>query len=195
MTNPIIIKWTPRTHHMFSGETQREIATLLTTVTVIPYELLWLIAEYLPHKNEIVIQKHKDGSIWHFQLGKLHRERDLPAIEYPESGRQEWWWKGQKHRAFDRPAIIVPEGDEEEWWVDGKRHRINGPAIIHKVMMVEEWYLEGKLHRLDGPAVIDDFNQIEAWYKEGRRHRDGGPAYLDNKNKIVKYFLEGVEQN
>ena len=62
--------------------------------------------------------KDKDYSI-------LHRENDLPAIEYYDGAKA--------------------------WYVNNKRHRENGPAI-ELTSGTKHWYLNGKPHRESGPA-------------------------------------------
>src|SRR5437879_3441415 len=78
--------------------------------------------------------------------GYLHRDNDLPAIEW-QGGKREWYQNGSLHRENDKPAVEF----------------LNG----HK-----EWHRNGYLHREDDkPAKIDKFGD-KWWYKSGELHRD-----------------------
>ena len=57
----------------------------------------------------------------------LHRENDLPAIEY-NAGTKEWCLNGKLHRENDLPAHEGFDG-AKYWFINGERHRENGPAI------------------------------------------------------------------
>ena len=63
---------------------------------------------------------------WYNDKGKLHRENDLPAIEWTD-GSKEWWLNGKLHRENDLPAIEYSDGTKF-WYLNGKFHRENGPA-------------------------------------------------------------------
>lgn len=66
---------------------------------------------------------------WTFR-GKLHRENNLPAIEWT-GGTREWYHRGKRHRDNDLPAIESYNGDRG-WYQRGKLHRDNDlPAIQH----------------------------------------------------------------
>jgi hypothetical protein len=47
---------------------------------------------------------------------KLHRDGDLPAVEY-SNGDLEYWLYGKRHR-LDGPAVII--GDKQYWFKDGE---------------------------------------------------------------------------
>ena len=100
------------------------------------------------------------------EFGQLHREGDLPAVEW-EDGGKEWWVEGKRHRSNDLPAIIYESGGKE-------------------------WHFEGKLHREEGPA-IELSNGAKAWYVNGQLHRIGGPAreYADGN---VEWWVNGVRK-
>jgi antitoxin component YwqK of YwqJK toxin-antitoxin module len=59
-----------------------------------------------------------DGSKFWYKNGKLHREGDLPAVEYPD-GSKFWFKNGQYHREGDLPAKEYPDGTKE-WFKNGQ---------------------------------------------------------------------------
>lgn len=104
--------------------------------------------------------------------GQLHRENDLPAIEWA-CGKREWWVHGRRHRDNDRPA--VDNSCSTEWWVDGKLHReYDLPAVV-RFNNTQEWYKHGRRHRdNDLPAMVWGGGQgAQEWYVDGQLHRDG----------------------
>lgn len=135
-----------------------------------------------------------------YKNGKLHREKDKPAIYTTTSimdGRndtsfREWYIDGQLHRTTDA-AHICP--DCVAWYKDGKLHRIGGWA--YKDRTEEKWCIDGKLHRYTGPAHIKTYNNhrtVNTWYKNNIVHRDDGPAIIDSGNSTYKeyYYQNGV---
>jgi len=88
---------------------------------------------------EYKVEVDDNNAIWRLD-GKLHREGDLPAIEY-ENGDNIWYVNGKLHRENDKPAIESTNG-YKQWYVNGKHHRTNGAAIEWSDGS-KEWYLEG----------------------------------------------------
>jgi len=84
------------------------------------------------------------------------------------------------------------------WYKYGKLHRINGPALIERLIdrnkTTESWYKNGKRHR-DGelPAVIIhyDGSVSKRWYKNGKLHRINGPAVI-GCNGSQLWYKNGV---
>ena len=114
--------------------------------------------------REYVVKVEDNGDTrWHQKQldGKLllHRENDLPAIEYA-NGNKYWLLNGQYHRD-NGPAVEYADGTKF-WYQNGQYHRDNGPAIEcangHKY-----WYKSGKLHRDNGPAM-EYPDGYKAWY-------------------------------
>lgn len=105
-------------------------------------------------KEEVEVKEYKDNygktvcKEWRKE-GKLHRDGDLPAVEYIRGSKQ-WWKNGVPHRDGDLPAVIYANG-RKEWWKHGKRHRDNGPALEDS--KGKYWFKEGKRHRDNGPAI------------------------------------------
>ena len=145
-----------------------------------------------------------DGTKKWYKNGLLHRENDLPAIEWV-SGTKEWYQNGLLHRENNEHAIRWSNGDKE--WLNNLRHRSRGleddfsdlgndssdiveaddkeyytTNIIHlrSKPAIEEadgtnkWYMNGLLHRIDGPA-IERIEVTEEWYINGK-------LQLKNKN-------------
>ncbi|HBG35915.1 MAG TPA: hypothetical protein DDW88_02450, partial [Treponema sp.] len=73
----------------------------------------------------------------------MHRENDLPAVEYA-NGDKEWWKNGQLHRDNDKPAIEDKNG-------------------------TKKWYINDKLHREGDLPAVEWSNGDKDWYKNGKR--------------------------
>jgi hypothetical protein len=83
--------------------------------------------------NEVYIYKLFD---------KIHREEDLPAVEYI-NGDKHWFNNGKLHRTNDKPAIECISGNKY-WLKNGKLHRDKDlPAIVEK-NGARRWYKDGK---------------------------------------------------
>lgn len=72
--------------------------------------------------NKVIINnvKHKvykieENSFFYFVNSKLHRENDLPAIEW-EDGSKIWAVHNQIHRNTPKPTIIWAFGKVEYYW-------------------------------------------------------------------------------
>ena len=116
--------------------------------------------------------------------GKLHREEDLPAVEYMTGGI-EFYYNGHLHR-IGLPAAIYSYGNKQ-WWMHGKRHRENGPAVEWSDGY-KEWWVHGKRHRIGGPAV-EYANGSKFWWVNGVLHRSNGPAaeYADGTKEYWRH--------
>ena len=57
-------------------------------------------------------------------------------------GTKMWWLNNKLHREEDLPAIEFFSG-AKHWCLDGKLHRINGPAI-EMATGNKLWYLDGE---------------------------------------------------
>ena len=60
----------------------------------------------------------KNGNLFWYREGKIHRDGDQPAIIYA-NGIQKWYKDGKVHRDADKPAIIYVNGTQL-WYTDGK---------------------------------------------------------------------------
>jgi hypothetical protein len=80
-------------------------------------------------------------------------------------GTKEWWQKGKLHRDSDLPAIEYADG-QKEWLKNGQHHRLHQPSVICQ-NGAKLWHLNGQLHRNDGPAV-EDYNGNCQWYQNGK---------------------------
>ena len=101
------------------------------------FELNKVLSSFNLHNREITQIKQKiyanrlkiikdTNSIKYYIENKLHRENDLPAIEYFDG--TEYWMLNNKYHRNNGPAIITSNGTLE-WWQHGVRHRNNGPAV------------------------------------------------------------------
>lgn len=77
------------------------------------------------------------GYVEYYKNGKLHRDNDLPAIEY-ENGDKLWYIDGELHRENDKPAAVFKNG-VCKWYKHGKLHRESGPAVVYSNGKVEYW--------------------------------------------------------
>jgi antitoxin component YwqK of YwqJK toxin-antitoxin module len=92
--------------------------------------------------------------VWH-KKGKLHRERDKPAIiiyQKKKTMRKHWLKNSRSHRDEDKPAIIdYHENGKvklEAWCKNGHEHRYNDePAVIaydeNGKISKKEWFNNG----------------------------------------------------
>ena len=69
--------------------------------------------------------KDKHGDIYHYKLGRLHRE-DGPAVDCKD-GHKQWWINGKLHRE-DGPAVEYMNGN--------KRYYLHG--ILQKETALKE---------------------------------------------------------
>ena len=161
-----------------------------------------------------------DDVFWFNDEGQLHRENDLPAIEFG-NGSKEYWKNGVQYNAKPAPSIRVEpmsKGSDREkvkiinadgsvgwgvhdslgnmFWYDiaGHRHRDGDlPAAIYDGG-AKVWYKHGVKHRdTDNPALIWPSGKKE-WYKDGKLHRDRklGPAVI-NADGSKEWWLKGRE--
>ena len=68
------------------------------------------------------------GNQFWFKDGKLHRDRDLPAI-VGWDGDKSWWRHGLCHRDGDLPSSVYADG-AQRWTKDAQLHRDIGPAMV-----------------------------------------------------------------
>jgi hypothetical protein len=91
---------------------------------------------------------------WTNMNGKLHRDDDLPAIEYTNGGKS-WYINGEQRRENDLPTAVFGNGNTV-WHINGKLHRLGGlPAIIH-TNGNKWWYIYNKSY---------SYEQVINYYK------------------------------
>ena len=73
--------------------------------------------------------------------GKLHRDNDLPAVEYNDETK-EWHKNGKIHRDNDLPAHIDADGTKE-WYKNGLLHRDNGKNTVEYGHNVSVQWVDG----------------------------------------------------
>lgn len=101
-----------------------------------------------------------------YRNGIMHREMDLPAIEWNSGKYKEWHINGQLHREGDLPAVVGYDGCKA-WFKFGLRHREGDlPAIVQESVS-ESWWVNGRRHRENGlPAVIES-SGLKEWWVDG----------------------------
>ena len=123
-------------------------------------------------------------------FGQRHRDDGLPAYEHGGDGSKEWWVNGKLHRDGDLPAIEWGDGDKS-WWVRGKLHREGGlPAVVEN--RCKQWWVNGKLHHDNDLPATEYANESREWWVNGKLHREGGlPAVELGDYKV--WWLNGRE--
>ena len=178
------------------------------------------LAEYNPPKDGKIIREYRIGNKLHnidgpavewlngekfwFQNGKLHRDNDLPAIEYANGdsyerelcsiqsgteGSKQWYQQGKCHRDNDLPAIEWVNGTKE-WYQNGKLHRDNDLPAIQYCNETKEWHQNGKLHRDNDLPAIEYINGYKEWWINGKHQRDnrgGKMLRFGQQWEILKY--------
>jgi hypothetical protein len=105
-------------------------------------------------------------------------------IEYKvvvDDGSTRWRVNGLLHREGDLPAIEYSDGSKE-WWLNGLPHREGGPAVewVGSVCGLNKgfaaWLSNGLLHREGDLPAMEYTDGGKRWYKNGLLHRDNGPA-------------------
>ena len=83
----------------------------------------------------------RDGSKRWYVNGLLHRDNDLPAIEYL-NGDKYWFVNGKRHRDNDLPAIECLDG-YKRWFLNGKCHRLGGLPATEYANGSKYYYIYG----------------------------------------------------
>ena len=98
---------------------------------------------------ETVSIMYPSARVWNLpDIGKFHREYDLPAVISASIGRR-WYKYGKLHRRDDSPAHIGANGTKA-WYQHGQLHRDTEgpdgnvlPAVIYSTG-TKEWFLRGE---------------------------------------------------
>ena len=132
-----------------------------------------------------------DGTKEWYKNGLLHRDEDLPAIEYA-GGYKSWWKDGKLHRDGDLSAI--EDFEQKRWYKNGLVHRDNGLPAIEWVDGSKEWWVKGERHREGGLPAYEgsDYGPLcfpsdghREWYIYGRElSEEQGLAYFNFCQKI-----------
>lgn len=105
-----------------------------------------------------------DGTKKWYQKGLLHRDGDLPAVQY-YNGDKEWYQRGLLHRDNDLPSVERSDGSKR-WYQKGALHRENDLPAIMIPGIVDRWLQHDVLDRKNGPAVIWCSGMME-WSRDG----------------------------
>ena len=122
---------------------------------------------------------------------QLHREGDLPAIEWA-NGDRHWWINGKRHRDNGLPAIENADGDKF-WFRNGLVHRDNGLPAIEWANGDRHWYVNGKRHRNDGLPASEQMNGSKHWYVNGKRHRANGLPAIELPSGYKEWWVKGIQ--
>ena len=95
----------------------------------------------------------------------LHRDNDLPAIEYA-SGDKFWYQNNLIHRDNDLPAIEWDNGDK--WWHQNDLlHRDNDLPAVEWANGDKRWYQFGLRHRDNDLPAAEYISGYKCWFKSG----------------------------
>jgi antitoxin component YwqK of YwqJK toxin-antitoxin module len=106
---------------------------------------------------EYTVRVYKYSTEWRLD-GKLHREGDLPAIEYA-NGAKSYYKNGSPHREGDLPAVEWVNGDKT-YYKNGKRHRENGAAIEWADGSKEYWLDDEELTKPEWQARVNPAKEL-----------------------------------
>ena len=120
------------------------------------------------------VVENSNGSRYYYRDGKLHREKDKPAIEYSE-GSIAYYRNGKRHRDGG-PAIKNP-GKHEMWYQDDKLHRDDGGPAITELDGKKLWFQNNKPHRIDGPAIVYPDGTVEYWINGEKTYKEAVEVY------------------
>ena len=108
------------------------------------------------------------GNIYWYKYGKVHRDRDQPAVIFADETKH-WYWNGERHRDCDLvPALVEYASGAKSWYWHDELHRMDKPAMINS-SGDKSWYWHNKRHREnDQPALVEWINGKKSWYQYGK---------------------------
>jgi hypothetical protein len=107
----------------------------------------------LVKKPFIYIHKDHRKTIRHYLNARLHRDVDLPAIEWA-NGDKLWYISGKCHRDNDLPAVEWADGTKK-WYISGKCHRENDLPAVDYANGTKVWWFSWKMHRENDLPTIE----------------------------------------
>ena len=93
-----------------------------------------------PDKNGCYI--NEDGDKWYYKNNKVHRDGDLPAMEF-SNGDKSWLRNGLRHR-IGGPAIEYSDG-EKFWCLFGSHYSEDDYNKVISNLPLVYWKNRGKL--------------------------------------------------
>ena len=102
---------------------------------------------------------------WISSNGEVHRDGDLPAVEWPD-GQKEWYRNGLLHRDGGQPAVELSHG-------------------------TKLWYQNDELHRDGDLPAIEYVNGTKKWYRNGQPHRDGNQPAVEWSDGTKEWWVNG----
>jgi hypothetical protein len=146
--------------------------------------------------------EYTSGTKRYYRDGVLHRDNDLPAVEY-DNGSREWWVHGKRLRWDPRsPTEILCDptnynvaGTRIWHSLDSKKHRDDdNPAVIH-ADGTKEWWFNGQRYRGNGLPTIETGDGQKLWHnRSGKLHRRGLPAVI-GPNGSPEWWFNGLRQS
>lgn len=125
---------------------------------------------------------------------KLHRDGDLPALEYA-NGDKEWYQNGNLHRDGDLPAV-ENASCSKEWYQNGKCHRDSDQPAVEYEDGSKEWYQNGEHHRDGDQPAIEYASGRKSWYKYDKKYTHKQIVnYYSQLTYFGKYCLRKIKMN
>ena len=134
------------------------------------------------------------GTKRYHKNGKLHRDGDLPAIEYV-NGRKEYYKNGERHRDGDLPAIEHVNGSKY-YYKNDNLHRDGDLPAIEYPDGSKHYYKNGELHRDGDLPAIEWQDGSKEYYKNGIEHTKEQVEFMTRmeKKRIMKIFRDWYDK-
>ena len=115
-----------------------------------------------------------DGGWEHRVNGRIHSCDPLPALVY-DGGSLKWFKYGKVHRDKDLPAVVWCDNHNneytQEWFRNGEAHRDGDMPALTTKYGTQMWHKHGPLHRdNDLPAIIW-WDGSREWFQHGHRYK------------------------
>lgn len=150
----------------------------------------WYKNGKLHRDDDLPAIEYTDGHKMWYKNDEIHRDGDLPAIEYA-NGSKKWYKDGLLHRDGDLPAVEYYEDGDKMWYKNGVLHRDgDNPAIEYTYK--KEWWKNGVLYRDGDLPAVEYFDGTKKWYKNGELHRDGDLPAVERCNGMREWWKNGL---
>jgi hypothetical protein len=134
-----------------------------------------------------------DGSKKWYINGILHRDNNLPAIEYA-NGNKAWYVNGDRRCIGGKETMIIDQYGNKEWYnINGRLHRDNDLPAVESFDGDKQWYINGKSHRDNDLPAFENLSGYKAWYENGKRHRLGGLPAIEFGHSHSNWFIHNKQ--
>lgn len=111
----------------------------------------------------------------------IFKRKPVSSTIIKKDGTREWYFGTKLHRDNDLPAIEFLNGDKA-WFQHGELHRDNDKPAIERVDGYKQWNQRGKIHRDDDNPAIEERDATKRWYVNGVYYRDGDKPVVEKAN-------------